>query len=155
MSVDATSLPSPAFYSYPSSLPAGLTAGPATSSAAPSSASTSTSASSSSTASPLSAYEAEFDTLQTDDAEELMNVSLGSTANAQSNLASVLAQAAALQDAQRSAQQQQASTDADAAVQSSALGVPTLQSIVSQSDGDASTNLGNYQTSGSSIDLLA
>jgi hypothetical protein len=104
-----------------------------------------------------------------------MNVSLGSTANAQSNLASVLAQAAALQDQQLAAQQQQASADADAAVQSSSsstsgssgsssstgssssdpLSLPTLQSLFDQSDSDASANLSNYQSSGSSIDLLA
>lgn len=149
--MDATSLPTPAFYSYPSTLPSGLGAG---------SASSATAAGSSS-----SGYESEYDTLQTDDAEELMNVSLGSTANAQSNLASVLAQAAALQDSQVAAQQQQAASDADAAVQSSTssagssntdqVSVPTFQSIVDASNGDASTNLGNYQTSGSSIDLLA
>jgi hypothetical protein len=88
-----------------------------------------------------------------------MQVSLGSTANAQSNLASVLAQAAALQD-QQVAAQQQAAASADSAVQSSSsasdpLSLPTLQSLFDQSDSDASSNLSNYQSSGSSIDLLA
>lgn len=173
MSVDATSLPSPAFYSYPSTLPSALTAGSGSAATASGSSSSGSGTAASnaaspaaSGASPLSSYEAEYDTLQTDDTEELMNVSLGSTANAQSNLAGVLAQAAALQDAQLATQQQQAATDADAAVQSSTASapsasssaspaLPTLQSIVAQSDSDASTNLGNYQSSGSSIDLLA
>jgi hypothetical protein len=95
-----------------------------------------------------------------------MQVSLGSAANAQSNVASVLAQAASLQSQQLAAQQQQAAASADAAVQSSPsttgssspsdpLTLPTLQSLFDQSNSDASTNLGNYQSSGSSIDLLA
>jgi len=33
--------------------------------------------------------------------------------------------------------------------------VPTLQSLFDQSDSNAGTNLSNYQSSGSSIDLLA
>ena len=147
MSVDAVSGPDPSFYSYPSTLPSALTV-PAASS---------TTAASSPSASPLSSYKAEFDTLQQDDAAELLQVSLGSTSNAQSNVASVLAQAAALQAQQQAAQQAQAAASADAAVQSSSdpLNLPTLQSLFDQSDGDASTNLGNYQSSGSSIDLLA
>lgn len=155
MSVDATSGPSPAFYSYPSTLPSALTTpiAPVQPVTAPSS-----------SGSALSSYQSEFDTLQQDDAAELMNVSLGSSANAQSNVASVLAQAAALQSQQLAAQQQQASSDANAAVQSTpasssvstdALDVPTYASLVSASDGTASTNLGNYTSSGSSIDLLA
>jgi hypothetical protein len=163
MSVDAVSGPDPAFYSYPSTLPP--SAGVAASSLATGSSSTASSAS----AAPLSSYQAEFDTLQQDDAAELLQVSLGSTANAQSNVASVLAQAAALQAQQQSAQQAQAAASADAAVQSSSssttgsstsgasdsLTLPTLQSLFDQSDSAASTNLGNYQSSGSSIDLLA
>lgn len=173
MSVDAVSGPDPSFYSYPSTLPSALTVPAASSS---SSASAATSTASSASGSPLSAYESEYDTLQQDDAEELMQVSLGSTANAQSNLASVLAQAAALQDQQLAAQQQQAAASADAAVQSSSsttgssstsssstssssasdpLSLPSLQSLFDQSDSDASSNLSNYQSSGSSIDLLA
>ncbi len=96
-----------------------------------------------------------------------MQVSLGSAANAQSNVASVLAQAAALQSQQLAAQQQQNLASADAAVQSSPpsttgstaasdpLNLPTLQSLFDQSDSTASTNLNTYSSSGSSIDLLA
>jgi len=152
MSVDAASGPSPAFYSYPSTLPSALT----TPIAAPAPV-TAPSASGS-----VSPYQSEFDTLQQDDAAELMNVSLGSAANAQSNIASVLAQAAALQGQQHAAQQQAALTDANAAVQSSsasstspATSVPTYESVVGASDSAATTNLGNYTSSGSSIDLLA
>jgi hypothetical protein len=164
MSMDAVSGPDPAFYSYPVTLPpsAGVAASSSPASGSPSTAS-------SATAAPLSSYQAEFATLQQDDAAELMQVSLGSTANAQSNVASVLAQAAALQAQQQSAQQAQAAASADAAVQSSSssttgsstsgasdsLTLPTLQSLFDQSDSAASTNLGNYQSSGSSIDLLA
>jgi hypothetical protein len=166
MSVGAVSGPDPAFYSYPSTLPPSLTAA-----ASSSSASAVSSATSSAAATPLSSYQAEFDTLQQDDAAELLQVSLGSTANAQSNVASVLAQAAALQSQQLAAQQQQDAASAQAAVQSSTgsttdsststssssdpLTLPTLQSLFDQSDSDASANLSNYQSSGSSIDLLA
>ena len=58
MSVDATSLPSPAFYSYPSTLPSALTV-PAASSTSASATASGTSSTSSASASPLSAYEAE------------------------------------------------------------------------------------------------
>ena len=167
MSVDAVSGPDPAFYSYPSTLPPGV--GGAASSSSTASASATSAASPSASAAPLSSYQAEFATLQQDDAAELMQVSLGSTANGQSNVASVLAQAAALQAQQSAAQQAQAAASADAAVQSSTssttgsstssstdpLSLPTLQSLFDQSNSDASTNLSNYQSSGSSIDLLA
>jgi hypothetical protein len=155
MSVAPISGPNPAAYSYPSTLPSALTT-PISSPSAASSASAST----------LSSYQAEYATLQQDDAAELMQVSLGSAANAQSNVASVLAQAAALQSQQLAAQQQLAAASADAAVQSSPsttgsssasdpLTLPTLQSLFDQSDSNAGTNLSNYQNSGSSIDLLA
>jgi hypothetical protein len=164
MSVDAVSGPDPAFYSYPSTLPP--SAGVAASSSSTASASGSSSTAPSATAAPLSSYQAEYATLQQDDAAELMQVSLGSAANAQSNVTSVLAQAAALQAQQQAALQAQAAASADAGVQSSTtssstssasdpLNLPTLQSLFDQSDSDASTNLGNYQSSGSSIDLLA
>ncbi len=155
MSVDAVGGPDPAYYSYPSSLPSALTA-PVTSSP-----SASSSASSSAGAAPISSYQSEFDTLQQDDAAELLQVSLGSAANAQSNVASVLAQAAALQGQQQAAQQAQAAASAGAAVQGSSssasdpLNLPTLQSLFDQSNSNAGTNLSNYQSSGSSIDLLA
>jgi cytochrome bd-type quinol oxidase subunit 1 len=169
MSVDATSGPSPAFYSYPSTLPSALTT-PIASSSQPA---TSAAPTASSTAAVPSPYQTEYDTLQQDDAAELLQVSLGSAANAQSNLASVLSQAAALQSQQLAAQQQQTLAAADAAVQTSPssaastagssasaastdpLDVPTFQSVIDSSDSAANTNLGNYSNSGSSIDLLA
>jgi hypothetical protein len=153
MSVDSVSGPNPAYYSYPSSLPSALTAPVSSSSTSttPATSATSTSAS----ATPISSYQAEFDTLQQDDAAELLQVSLGSTANAQSNLASVLAQAAALQGQQQAAQQAQAGSVASSSSASDPLNLPTLQSLFDQSDSDAGTNLSNYQSSGSSIDLLA
>ena len=153
MSVDSVSGPDPAYYSYPSSLPSALTAPVSSSSTSttPATSATSTSAS----ATPISSYQAEFDTLQQDDAAELLQVSLGSTANAQSNLASVLAQAAALQGQQQAAQQAQAGSVASSSSASDPLNLPTLQSLFDQSDSDAGTNLSNYQSSGSSIDLLA
>jgi hypothetical protein len=74
MSVDATSGPSPAFYSYPSTLPSALTM-PIASSSQPAASAGSTASSS---APALSPYQTDFDTLQQDDAAELLQVSLGS-----------------------------------------------------------------------------
>jgi len=67
----------------------------------------------------------------------------------------VLAQAAALQGQQQAAQQAQAGSVASSSSASDPLNLPTLQSLFDQSDSDAGTNLSNYQSSGSSIDLLA
>ena len=161
MSVDATSGPSPAYYSYPSTLPSALTT-PIASSSQPA---TSAGATATSGAPALSPYQTEYDTLQQDDAAELLQVSVGSAANAQSNVASVLSQAAALQSQQPATQQQQELSDATAAVQSSPsstaappaspLDVPTYENVISASDSAATTNLSTYGTTGSSIDLLA
>jgi|HubBroStandDraft_1064217.scaffolds.fasta_scaffold400094_2 hypothetical protein len=161
----------PANYSYPSgTLPTGLAYG-----AAPqpnsSTAATASSASSS--------YEADYQSLQQYDDQELMQVSLGSAAAAASNVDSVLAQAAALQSQETAAQNAAAAADANGAIQGSSssastsssandpLNIPSYQSIITQSDTDAlnvlnsSLGIGSSGTSnslgatGSTVDTTA
>ena len=132
MSVGSTSLPQPGFYSSPSSLPTGLANGDAPASA------------------PTSAqnpYQAAFANLKAYDTAELMSVSFGSAQNAESNVESVLAQAAALQ--QKSATVQQPVAPAIVVPT-----VPTLASIQASSNGNASSDLSNG-TLGASIDATA
>jgi hypothetical protein len=90
---------------------------------------------------------AEYNTLQQYDTAELMSVSFGTPENATLNVLSVLSQWAALQTAQQTALQQATSSSSDA------NGVPTLDSLISQSDAAAQTVLNNYASAppGSSI----
>jgi hypothetical protein len=157
--IGSASIPDPAANSYPS----GTTAASGTTSS-------SGSGTSATSASQISSYQAEYNTLQEQDAAELLQVSFASPADAQANVASVLAQAAALQNQQLATQQQQASAAADAAVQSTAsstssssssssdpLAIPTLTDITAQSDTAASTAIDNYLNAspGSSFETYA
>lgn len=144
--IGSASIPDPAAYSYPSDTTAA-------------SRTTSSSATSPATASAeISTYQAQYDTLQQQDVAELLQVSFASPADAQANVASVLAQAAALQNQQLVTQQQQAAAAADAAVQSAPastsssssssssdpLAIPALTDITAQSDTAAGTAINNY-----------
>jgi hypothetical protein len=111
----------------------------------------STSAAASSAAPAQSPYQSAYDTLVQQDTAELLQVSLGSQADAQSNLASVLAQAAALQQQQLAAQQR-AQTAAPPAI--TAPSVPSLTSLLQQSDANASGDL-SKGTLGASVDTSA
>ncbi len=174
-SVGSTSLPDPAFYGYTPSVPTGLAYGdapaPGSSSTGAASSSSGTgpssgtsassgSASSGTTASSaaVSPYAAEYATLQQQDAAELLQVSLGTPAAAQSNVASVLAQAAALQSQQVAAQQQAAAaaaqTDSAASAPDPLSAIPSFESIVGQSDQDAASAMNGTGT-GSNVDTLA
>jgi hypothetical protein len=171
-SVGSGSLPDPAFYGYTPAVPTGLAYGDAsapgasTGSSGTASSSSGTASSSSGTASSssgsssataaVSPYVAEYDTLQQQDAAELLQVSLGSPSAAQSNVSSVLAQAAALQSQQLAAQQQaaaaSATTDSAASLPDPLSAIPSFESIVSASDAAAA---GGSETTGSNIDTLA
>ena len=107
--------------------------------------------SSAATAPAQSPYQSAYDDLVQQDTAELLQVSFGSQADAQSNLASVLAQAAALQRQQLAAQQQAQSA---APPPIAAPSVPTLTSLLQQSDGDASGDLAQG-TLGASVDTTA
>ncbi len=151
MSVSATgssSLPDPGFYAYPStSAPADASSSSSASGTASAPAGTSSAA----TAPAQSPYQSAYDDLVQQDTAELLQVSFGSQADAQSNLASVLAQAAALQRQQLAAQQQAQSA---APPPIAAPSVPTLTSLLQQSDGDASGDLAQG-TLGASVDTTA
>jgi hypothetical protein len=153
MSVSATgssSLPDPGFYAYPSTS-AAADASSSSSSSASGTASTPAGTSSAATAPVQSPYQSAYDDLVQQDTAELLQVSFGSQADAQSNLASVLAQAAALQRQQLAAQQQAQSAPPPPIA---APAVPTLTSLLQQSDGDASSDLAQG-TLGASIDTSA
>lgn len=147
-SIGGSGLPDPAAYTYSGSPPAGLAGGSATAPAAPAS---------ESDASAASPYQKEYATLQQQDAAELLTVSLGSASDASANVASVLAQATALQTQQLAAQQQ-AQGAAASAVTITQPDVPTFEQITGQSDSDAANALSQFQTPpdpGSSVDTLA
>lgn len=151
MTVSATGsspLPDPGFYAYPSTSDA--TAADASSSPS-GTAATSASTSSASAAPAQSPYRSAYDNLVQQDTAELLQVSFGSSADAQSNLASVLAQAAALQQQQLAAQQQ-AQTAAPPPI--AAPSVPSLTSLLQQSDAGASGDLAKG-TLGASVDTSA
>jgi hypothetical protein len=151
MSVDSTSLPQPGFYASPSLLPSGLASGSAT---APGPGASGASAGTSGATAAQSTYQQSFDNLMQADTAELMSVSFGSAQSAQSNVASVLAQASALQQQQIAAQQQAAADASSAAPSIQAPVVPTMASIVQASNGAASSDLSNG-TLGASIDTTA
>jgi hypothetical protein len=141
-SVGQSTLPGPGFYSSPSTLPAGLASGSSTSAAG-------TPAQTSST----SAYQSAYSNLLQQDTAELLQVSFGSADAAQSNVSNVLAQAAALQQ-QGLAAQQQAQVAAENAPSPPTVSVPTLTSIIQQSNANAYANMSNG-TLGASIDNFA
>jgi hypothetical protein len=149
MSVSATGtspVPDPGYYGYPSA-----SASSASSASGSSSASSAPAASGAPAAPAQSPYQSAYDDLVQQDTAELLQVSFGSQADAQSNLASVLAQAAALQRQQLAAQQQ-AQTAAPPPI--TAPTVPTLTSLLQQSDGNASSDL-EQGTLGASVDTTA
>jgi len=149
-------LPDPGFYTSPSSLPTGLSGGSASSTASSAAAATASSAATSSAAgtpAQISPYLTEYNTLQQQDAAELIQVSLASPDAAQANVADVLAQAAALQQQQLAAQQQAQSTAANATI-TAPPAVPSLESLIQQSDANANSDLSNG-TLGASIDASA
>jgi hypothetical protein len=158
----------PGFYTYPNSTVPGLSdlsvaSTPSTSSSTPSSTSgTSTATSATSAENP---YLADYDSFEAYDSSELIQVSLGSQSSATSNVDSVLAQAAALQNEQTTAQNAALAADANADIQGTAssnasssstssandpLNIPSYESIVAQSDTDAYNALNNALGIGSS-----
>lgn len=153
MSSTPISIPDPAEYSYPSgNLPEGIT--PASSST--SSSSTSSSSSSTSSAPTTNPYVQAYDTLQTDDLQELFNVSFGTQQNAQLNILSVLSQWVAIDDGEQAAQAQTIQTlvnNAGSSTTDATSNIPTLEEIQSESDQQAQTVLNNYSSAptGSSI----
>jgi len=99
----------------------------------------------------VSPYRSAYDALMQQDAAELLQVSLGSASDAQSNVSNVLAQAAKLQQEQLAAQQQ---AQAAAPPPIAAPAVPSLASVIQQSNASASSDLSNG-TLGASVDTLA
>ncbi len=148
MSVDAASLPQPGFYSYSSSLPTGLNYGSALSTGTAPAGSSSTAGSSTAATS----YQQAYASLEQQDTAELLSVSFGSAQSAQSNIASVLAQASALQQQQQAAAQQAAAQAATTPI--TAPSIPTMTSVLQTSDANANSDLSNG-TLGASVDTLA
>ncbi|HTX02605.1 MAG TPA: hypothetical protein VMD07_02905 [Candidatus Acidoferrales bacterium] len=149
--IDGYTIPSPAEYTYPSGdLPEGLT------SSSTSSTSSSSSSSSTSSTSTTNPYVQEYDTLQSEDLQELFNVSFGTQQNAALNIDSVLAQWVALDAQEQEAQAQTVQTmlsNAGSSTTDATSNIPTLEDVESQSDQEAQTVLNNYASapSGSSI----
>ena len=152
-------IPQPPEDTYPADLPAGLE--PTTSGATNSSSSGSSSSSTTSTSATQPAqnpYLQAYATLQSMDTQELMNVTFGSQDNANQNILSVLSQWAAIQ-AQEQATQEQAmqnqisSLGTTSSSSSTIDNVPSLDSIISQSDQAANNALQQYASApaGSSI----
>ncbi|MBV8602888.1 MAG: hypothetical protein JO359_15095 [Candidatus Eremiobacteraeota bacterium] len=148
--MSTTGVSNPAFYSYPSSLPAGIESSTSTSSTGGSSSSTKT-----------SPYEAAYANLQQYDAQELFQVTFGTPEAAQANIASVLSQWAAIQDGQNAARRQSVLNEANNAIQGTppatssftAPAVPSLTDVIGQSDQTANAVLSKYASAppGSSI----
>jgi hypothetical protein len=99
----------------------------------------------------VSPYQSAYDALLQQDAAELLQLSLGSATAAASNVSNVLAQAAALQQEQLAAQQQAQAAPPPPIAEPA---VPTLASVIQQSNASASSDLSNG-TLGASIDTLA
>src|ERR1700680_4673871 len=127
-SVGQSALPDPGFYSS-SALPPGLASG--SSASAPGT-----------TAAQPSAYQSAYSNLLQQDTAELLQVSFGSADAAQSNVSNVLAQAAALQQQQLAAQQQ-AQVSAQNAPVPPSVPVPTLTSVIQQSNTNAYADISN------------
>ena len=115
----------------------------------------------------ISPYQAQYASTQVQDAEELMQVSFASPAEAQANVAGVLAQAAAAQQQQQAQAQQAVQAAADAAIQGTPSSSPTpgssatdplsfsLGTVIDQSDQAANAAIDNFVNDGQSIDLFA
>ncbi len=148
--IGGSSLPDPGFFSYPStsSESGSATAASSASSAAPSTGSAVSSTGPTAAAAAQNPYQSAYANLVQQDTAELLQVSFGSSSDAQSNVASVLAQAAALQQQQLAAQQQ-AQTAAPAPI--TAPVTATLAGVLQQSDAGARSDLANG-TLGASID---
>ena len=152
--MSTTGISDPAFYSYPSTLPAGLE--PSTAST-----STSTTSSSSTTTPPESPYQLQYNALQQYDNQELFAVTFASPQAAAANVTAVLAQWAGIQAGQQASWQQSQLTQANAAISGalpaeSTINVPTVPSmsdIVGQSEQQANAALTAYAQAppGSSI----
>jgi len=119
--------------------------------------SSSSSTNSSSTTTPkTNPYVQAYDTLQTDDLQELFNVSFGTQQNAQLNIISVLSQWAAIDASEQAAQAQAIQTmvnKAGSSTTDATSNIPTLEQVQSESDQQAQNVLNNYSSapSGSSI----
>ena len=100
-----------------------------------------------------SSYQSAYSNLLQQDTAELLQVSFGSADAAQSNVSNVLAQAAALQQQQLAAQQQ-AQVSAQNAPVPPSVPVPTLTSVIQQSNTNAYADISNG-TLGASIDNFA
>ncbi len=97
-----------------------------------------------------------YDTLQTDDLQELFNVSFGTQQNAQLNIISVLSQWAAIDADEQAAQAQTIQTlsnNVGSSTTDATSNIPTLEEVQSESDQQAQTVLNNYSSAptGSSI----
>jgi hypothetical protein len=139
-SVGQSALPDPGFYSSSSTLPPGLATGSSASAAG-------------TTAAQPSAYQSAYSNLLQQDTAELLQVSFGSADAAQSNVSNVLAQAAALQQQELAAQQQAQVAAANVPAPAS-VPVPTLTSMIQQSNANAYADISNG-TLGASIDNFA
>ncbi|MGA3038198.1 MAG: hypothetical protein ABSE64_12030 [Vulcanimicrobiaceae bacterium] len=149
--IGSSTVPSPAEYTYPSgNLPEGIE--PASSSS-----STSSTTSSSSTSTPTTnPYVQEYDTLQSEDLQELFNVSFGTQQNSALNIDSVLAQWVEINAQEQEAQASTIATlvnNAGSSTTDATANIPTLEDIQSQSDQQAQTALNSYSSapSGASI----
>jgi hypothetical protein len=97
-----------------------------------------------------------YDSLQSEDLQELFNVSFGTQQNAALNIDSVLAQWVAIDAQEQEAQAQSIQTMLNNAGSSSTdatSNIPTLEDLQSESDQQAQTTLNNYSSAptGSSI----
>lgn len=152
--IDSYTIPDPAPYSYPSgNLPEGITPASSSSSSTSSSSSSTSSSTSTSTANP---YVQAYDSMQSQDLQELFEVSFGTQQNAALNIDSVLAQWVAISADEQEAQAQTIQTtlnNADSSTTDATANIPTLEDLQSQSDQEAQTVLNNYSSapSGSSI----
>ncbi|MBV9408681.1 MAG: hypothetical protein JO164_07645 [Candidatus Eremiobacteraeota bacterium] len=100
----------------------------------------SSSSNASGSSSTQSSYQKAYDNLVAYDDQELLQVSLGSPSAAQANVSSVLQQAAQ----QLSALQPTGTTNGGVTV--SAPSVPTIETVIGQSENDAGTALANWSS---------
>jgi phage shock protein A len=119
-------------------------------------AASSTSSSSTSSTSTTNPYVQAYDALQSEDLQELFNVSFGTQQNAALNIDSVLAQWVAIDAQEQESQAQSIQTmlnNAGSSTADATANIPTLEEVQSQSDQEAQTVLNNYSSApaGSSI----
>jgi NADP-dependent 3-hydroxy acid dehydrogenase YdfG len=98
----------------------------------------------------------EYDTLQSEDLQELFNVSFGTQQNSALNIDSVLAQWVEINAQEQEAQASTIATlvnNAGSSTTDATANIPTLEDIQSQSDQQAQTALNSYSSapSGASI----